>query len=171
MAQAVARYVGNSAIGVKIGSCILDVTAYDKAARLFKVVECKRVSDARRIGHTFGQTAAYMSVVAENGFGFVDALSKKLHMRFLRWMEGTNNGTEIKVEFYVALPDDACEQVDLLRSLKRQYPDVGIVRVKPDGKCRDYVKDQGKRDRELTKARAVTIKILTPHPPSKVSDG
>lgn len=167
MAEAVAYRFRRSAREIRVGSCVFDVVAYDKGTRIFKVFECKRVSDARRIGQTFGQAAAYVSIVSENGFAFVDALSRKLYMRFGRWMEGTNNGTEIKVQFYVALPDSGCENLDLLKSLKRSHPNIGIIRVKPNGNCREYIKDQRKRDYELAKARPVTIKIFAPQHANK----
>lgn len=167
MAEAVARQFPRSAREIRVGGCIFDVVAYDKGTRTFRVVECKRVSDARRIGQTFGQATAYVSVVSENGFAFVDALSKKLQMRFGRWMEGTNDGREIRVEFYVALPDAGCENVDLLKSLKQSHPDIGIIRVKSDGKSRDYVKNQGNRDYKLARAKTMRVKLLTPEPPSK----
>ena len=54
-------------------------------------------------------------------------------------MEATDNYRRIRIAFYVALTEKACKRVDLLRSMKKLLPDVGIIRVKPDGHCRHYL--------------------------------
>jgi hypothetical protein len=112
---------------------------------------------------TFGQVAAYYAVVVDQGYHFVDTFSKKVEprLRFGRLLEATE-GNQIRVEFYVALTDEACERVDLLRSVKRLLPDVGIIRVKADGRCRDHVHEHGKGDYELAHAKPMLIKILQP---------
>ena len=167
MAEAVARQLKNSAREVKVGDCIFDVVAYDKGQRLFRLVECKLGSKAASIGHAFGQVAAYYAVVVDQGYHFVDTFSKKVEprLRFGRLLEATE-GKQIRVEFYVALTDEACERVDLLRSVKRLLPDVGIIRVKADGRCRDHVHEHGKGDYELAQARPMLIKILQPTEPA-----
>jgi len=167
MAEAVARQLKNAAREVKVGDCIFDVVAYDKGQRLFRLVECKLGSKAASIGHAFGQVAAYYAVVVDQGYHFVDTLSKKVEprLRFGRLLEATE-GKQIRVEFYVALTDEACERVDLLRSVKRLLPDVGIIRVKADGRCRDHVHEHGKGDYELAQARPMLIKILQPTEPA-----
>ena len=166
-AEAVARQLKNAAREVKVGDCIFDVVAYDKGQRLFRLVECKLGSKAASIGHAFGQVAAYYAVVVDQGYHFVDTLSKKVEprLRFGRLLEATE-GKQIRVEFYVALTDEACERVDLLRSVKRLLPDVGIIRVKADGRCRDHVHEHGKGDYELAQARPMLIKILQPTEPA-----
>jgi len=167
MAEAVARQLKNAAREVKVGDCIFDVVAYDKGQRLFRLVECKLGSKAASIGHAFGQVAAYYAVVVDQGYHFVDTFSKKVEprLRFGRLLEATE-GKQIRVEFYVALTDEACERVDLLRSVKRLLPDVGIIRVKADGRCRDHVHEHGKGDYELAQARPMLIKILQPTEPA-----
>jgi hypothetical protein len=167
MAEAVARQLKNAAREVKVGDCIFDVVAYDKGQRLFRLVECKLGSKAASIGHAFGQVAAYYAVVVDQGYHFVDTFSKKVEprLRFGRLLEATE-GKQIRVEFYVALTDEACERVDLLRSVKRLLPDVGIIRVKADGRCRDHVHEHGKGDYELAQARPMLIKILQPTKPA-----
>ncbi len=160
MALAVARHLGPAAREIRVGDCKFDVIAYDKKQRLFELVECKRGSHTTTIGHAFGQVAAYYAVVADRGFEFVNALSKKLPLSFARLMEATHGARRIRVAFYVALTDKACRRVDLIRSVKRLLPSVGIIRVRPDGKCRDYVRIHGVRDYDLAKARPTTIHIL-----------
>jgi hypothetical protein len=162
MAEAVARQLKNAAREVEVGDCRFDVVAYDKKSKLFMLVECKRATDHRRVGQTFGQVGAYRGILERQGFEFVDAFSKKFQMRFGRWMEATQWAEQIRVEFYVALTDEACKDVERLRGLKQQHPDVGIIRVKPDGVCRDYIRVQGKKDDKLTRARAMTIRLWTP---------
>ncbi|MHB8655281.1 MAG: hypothetical protein ACYDA9_15530 [Terriglobia bacterium] len=162
MSRAVACHLKNSALEIKVGRSRLDVVAYSKRTRIFKVVECKKVSDTKRIGQTFGEMSAYIDLVGRHGFGFVDAFSKKVRMRFARWMEATAGGRMIHVEFYVALPDEACENFGLLKYLKDHHPDVGIIRVKSSGKCRDHIHCEGKIDLELSKGRAMTVPIEQP---------
>ncbi len=160
MAEAVAGHLRRSAREIKVRDCIFDVVAYDKEKRLFKLVECKLGSQATRVGRTFGQVAAYYAVVAARGFDLVNALSKKLPLSFARLMEATEDGRRIRVAFYVALTDKACKRVDLLRAIKRLLPSVGIIRVKPNGQCRNYIRDRKGKDFRLAEARPTTIRIL-----------
>ncbi len=162
MALAVSRHLGNSATEITVGRCRFDVVAYDKKVRLFKVVECKRVNDATRIGQTFGQVGAYRGVLEGQAFKFVDAFSKKVHMRFGRWMEATQWGLQIRVEFYVALTREACKKVELLRSIKHRLPDVGVMRVRPEGSVSTFIRDGRKKDYELAKAHPAVIRIVAP---------
>lgn len=160
MAEAVARHLRRAAREIKVGDCIFDVVAYDKHRKVFSLVECKLGSKTATMGHAFGQIAAYYAIVAERGFDLVNALSKKLPLSFRRLMEATDNGRRIQVRFYVALTDRACRRVTLIRSLKRLLPIVGIIRVKPDGKCREYLRLNGQKETKLAKARPTVIEIL-----------
>jgi hypothetical protein len=163
MSSAVAEHLRHSAREVRVADCAFDVVSYDKPRRLFRLVECKLGSKAVDIGHAFGQIAAYYSVLSENGFTFLDNFGRKMPMRFGRWMEAIEDGKHIRVEFYVALTDKACERVDLLRSIKRLLPDVGIIRLNARWRCRHNIRDeQGKRDYELAHAKPMLIKILQP---------
>ncbi len=112
----------------------------------------------------FGQLAAYSTTIAAHATDFLDAYSRKLpvRMRYLRWVEATDNFSRIKVAFHVALTEEACKRVELLRALKKLLPDVGIFRVKPDGYVRDYVRVRMNKDYKLAKARPVVIKLLRP---------
>ena len=160
MAEAVAGHLRRSAREVRVEDCIFDVVAYDKQNKLFKLVECKLGSQATNIGHAFGQVAAYYAVVTDRGFEFVNALSKKLPLSFARLMEATENARRIRVAFYVALTDEACKRVDLIRSVKLLLPNVGVIRVKPDGKCRHYIRDQGSKDYKIAEAQPTVVQIL-----------
>ena len=137
-----------------------DVVAYDKREKLFKLVECKRGSRPVNVGRAFGQLVAYYALVSARGYDFVDAFSRKVHLRYRRWAEATIGG-QVRVAFYVALTDKACKRVDLLRAIRSVLPHIGIIRVKADGHCRNYVKEEdGRKDYELAKARPQVIKIL-----------
>jgi hypothetical protein len=165
MSQAVARDLGKyAAREVKVGDCKFDVVAYNKEEKLFRLVECKKTNKASGIGHAFGQVAAYHATIATHGVQFLDAYSKKIPnpMRLTRWMEATDNYRRIRIAFSVALTEEACQRIDLLSAMKKLLPDVGIIRVKPDGRCRPYVRVGKDKDDKLTKARPVVIEILQP---------
>lgn len=166
MSQSVARTLGKyAAREVKVGDCIFDVVAYNKKDTSFRLVECKKSRSASGIGRAFGQLAAYSATIATHGREFVDAYSKKLAvpMNQGRWMEATDYHRRIRVAFYVALTENACKRVDLLRSMKKILPDVGIIRVKPDGYCRMYLRIGKQKDFEVCQARTVAVKILRHH--------
>jgi hypothetical protein len=163
MSQAVACSLGKyAAREVRVGDCIFDVAAYNKKEKLFRLVECKRSRKAAGIGHAFGQLAAYSATIATHGRDFIVAYSKKLAVPLHqgRWLEATADYRRIRVAFYVGLTDKACRRVDLLRSLKKLLPDVGIIRVKPNGYCRHYLRIGKHKDTKLAESRPVTIKIL-----------
>ncbi len=77
-------------------------------------------------------------------------------------MEATDNYRSIRIAFYIALTDRACKRADLLRSMKKLLPDVGIIRVKPDGHCRHYLRIGKDKEDKLSKPRPVVIEILRP---------
>jgi hypothetical protein len=163
MSRAVARSLGRYACHeLKVGDCIFDVVAYDKKEKLFRVVECKRSSKASRIGKTFGQLSAYRATIAARGREFLDAYSKKIPvtMRLERWMEATDYYRHFRVALYVALTERACKRFDLIRSLKELLPGVGVIRVKPNGLCRHYLRKGKLRDEGVAQARPVMVRIL-----------
>ncbi len=162
MERAVADYLGRTARQVSLEGCRFDVVAYDKKERLFTLVECKWGSKTTAVGHAFGQVAAYYALLAGRGFDFVDAVSKKLpHMRFGRWSEATHSTRYINVEFYVALKEKAClRQADVIRAVKKLLPEVGVIRVKEDGRCRNYLRNGRKKDERTAQAIPVKIKLL-----------
>lgn len=163
MSEKVARFLGRySAREVFVDGSKFDVVSYDKKENLFKLVECKLTSRSAGIGRTFGQLLVYHSTVAAKAFDFVNALSKKMPLSFHRLWVATRNGKKIKVQFYVALPHDACQRLDLIESLKRHMPHVGIIRVKAGGQCRTHLRRDGKRDTSICLARPVDIRILQP---------
>jgi hypothetical protein len=162
MSEAVARHFKNSAREVRVGNCILDVVAYDKEQKLFSVIECKLGSTVTRISETFGQIAGYQAELSARPHTFIDAFTDKpeVHLRWGRLMEATSGNRYIRVAFYVALTDEACAGIDLIRSHKQNHLNVGVIRVKEDGSCKDNLKADGRRDLELAKAIPTVITIL-----------
>lgn len=160
MQKAVEQHFKNSTREVRVGSCILDIVAYDKEERLFSIVECKLGSDITSIGHAFGQISAYYAALSGLGRDFIDRFTKKVPLRYERIMEATHDNRELRVAFYVALTDAACEKTELIRSIKRLLPGVGIIRVKPNGKCRGNLKCNGKKDPKLAEAVPMTVEIV-----------
>jgi hypothetical protein len=164
MAQAVEGHLNKrrviAAREVSLGRCRFDVVAYDKNARVFKVVECKLHSRPASVGRTFGQAITYYAFIKGHAFDFLDAASRKLPlMRYRRWDEATDGGKKIMVAVYVALTDKACRQPEFLE-LRAQYPHIGIIRVKPNGRCRNALRrPDGTADSSAAEAKPKTIKI------------
>jgi hypothetical protein len=163
MSQAVACTLGKyAAREIRVGDCIFDVVAYNKREKSFRLVECKQSRKASGIGQAFGQLAAYSATIAARGREFLIAYSKKLPvpMHQGRWMEATDDYRRISVAFYVALTEKACKRIDLLRAMKEILPDVGIIRVKPDGYCRKYLRIGKQKNFEVCQSHTMKVKIL-----------
>jgi hypothetical protein len=144
---------------IPLANARLDVVAYDKNSDIFKVVECKPTASHVTVGKTFGQVSAYLSKIQAQPDEFVDAVSEKIGMRFRRWMEVTDGGHRIRVEMYVALPHETLRDVASLRMLKKQSPEVGLIRYKKDGTCKSFVRKHQKPNHELTRSEAKLIPL------------
>jgi len=164
MSQAVARHVAKSAREIRVGNCIFDVVGYDKRETLFRIVECKMGDHATSIGHAFGQISAYYAVLSALGRAFLNGYTRKVPLRYERLMEATHDNRQLRVAFYVALTDKACKQVELIRSVKKLLPIVGIIRVKEDGRCRTWLRSDGKKDSKLAEAMPTVVEILCEGP-------
>jgi hypothetical protein len=162
MSQAIACSLGKCAAReVKVSDCIFDVVAYNKKEKLFRLVECKKTRKASGIGQAFWQLAAYSAAIATHAREFVIAYSKKaVPMHQGRWLEATDDFRHIRVAYYVGLTEKACKRVDLIRSMKKILPDVGVIRVKPDGYCRRYLRVGKVKDFKVAQPRIMEIKIL-----------
>jgi len=161
MESAVAKWLKKSSVVVArqipLAHARLDVVAYDKNRGIFKVVECKSTISHTTVGKTFGQLLTYLAKIQNQPDEFVDAVSDKMMMRFQRWMEATDGGKKIRIELFVALPQDALKNLSSLRDLRKQYPGVGIIRFKKDGTCKDFVREGGVKNHELTRAETRPI--------------
>lgn len=144
--------------------CKLDLVEYDKQKKIFKIVELKSGCNDAIVRDAFRQLARYREKIEGRAYIFLDAFTRKSPMRFGRMMEATSGGRQICVEFYVGLTDEACENVDCLRSLKREFPYIGIIRVKDNGRLKDYIKElDGTRNYELAQAQSLPF-VLTSRP-------
>ncbi len=164
MSQAVACHLPKSAREVRVGNCIFDVVGYDKKEQLFQIVECKLGDHATSIGHAFGQISAYYAVLSALGRDFLNAYTRKVPLRYERLMEATHDNRQLRVAFYVALTDEACKKIELIRSVKKLLPDVGIIRVKANGRCRAYLRCNGKKEPKLAEATPTVVEILREKP-------
>jgi len=160
MATSVGRRFKHSTRELKVAECILDVVAYDKTKRLFTLVECKLGTKPSSIGHAFGQIAAYSAILCEHGKAFLKAFTRRVPLNYERQMEATDGSRKFRVAFYVALTDNACKRIALIRSVKKLLPGVGIIRVKPDGKCRTYLRVKGQKEPTLARAAVMVIEII-----------
>ncbi|HEV2419960.1 MAG TPA: hypothetical protein VGX94_19360 [Terriglobia bacterium] len=152
--------------------CKLDIVEYDKQKKIFKIVELKSGCSNAIVRDAFKQLKRYREMLEGRTFIFLDAFTRKSPMRFGRVMEATLGGKEIRIEFYVGLTDEACENVDRLRSLKKEFPHIGIIRVKDDGKLRDYIKERdGTRNYELAKAQTVHFVLTWPPAANDLDNG
>ena len=165
MTDAVVRHLKNKGKvsvwrEVKLEGGRLDLVAYDKTAKVFKIVECKMHSSPRNAAQTFGQTAMYSSLLSKQVSKFLDAVSKrKPAMKYTRWIEATDGGKQIQVEFFVALSDKATRRPEF-RNLREKFPEIGIFRIKPNGYCRNVLKrPDGTHDSKGAKALPQTIRL------------
>lgn len=138
-----------------------DLVVYDTLSRTFRLVELKAGHTPATIRNAFQQVEKYRRIMKGRELAFLDAFTRRSPMRFSRLMEATADVTRIIVAFYVGLTDQACHtNLSLLHLLKHKYPDTGIMRVKNDGRLKNYVKGaNGKRDYDLTKARSVCFTL------------
>lgn len=162
MAKRVAKHLGNAVHDVPIGGPRLDVVSFNPNKNLFRIVECKWVKDPRRVGQTYGQVLSYYSALRGHAAEFVKSLLKKKRLAGLEGFMETTGGRKARVEFYVGLRDEACKDVNLLRTLKEFMPQIGIVRVKKNGLVRDYIRSEGKKNYRLAAAKPVELNIPKP---------
>lgn len=81
----------------------LDVLAYNKEEKCFYISEGKRSGNIASVGHAIGQLIAYMSMIQERGYEFLDQISKLEHLGLTDFANFLEN-KYIKVCFYVTLP-------------------------------------------------------------------
>jgi hypothetical protein len=153
------KYLVGSQIPL-IGKFRLDLVAYDKGNGVFRVVECKSTSDERTPEKAFGHVTTYIDAISRHVDEFVDSASRTMKMRFGRWMEATDCGRRIQVEFFVALRDGACSRMQCIRDQKTRHSDVGIIRCKENSQCKTYMKNEdGTHNLDLSKAQIKTFSL------------
>jgi hypothetical protein len=151
-----------------LGGPAFDVVGFDPLEEEFHVVECKLTSRPVGIGQTFGQIVAYKAMIYDAGEDFLDAFERKLRkdgigkVRF--WKHGVRfvDAGRIPVRFYVALRQKACERVGMLRLIKSDLQEVGIIRITNQNACRDYIRNSGVKDYEICRSDRVDVPISMP---------
>ena len=81
----------------------LDVLAYDRKEKCFHVAEGKLAGRIASVGHAVGQLIAYISMLQENGFDFLNRISKEANLYLTDFTDFLEDKS-IKVCFYIVLP-------------------------------------------------------------------
>jgi len=137
-----------------------DVIGYDSDNNTFHIVECKKSTKAAGIGHAFGQLLAYKSVLHQTGYQFLEEFLKRTSVKLtLDDIVGPVTEGKLRAKFYVGLVEEACKNVDLLRVIKESLPNVGIIRVKENNGCRNYIKIRGEKEYGLCQSKPEDIPI------------
>jgi len=100
----------------------LDVLAYDRKQKCFHVAEGKLANRVASVGHAVGQLIAYISMLQENGFDFLNRISKEANLYLTDFTSFLENKA-IKVCFYIILPDKQKEKI--LRPAKLMLNNIG----------------------------------------------
>lgn len=149
-----------------------DVVGFSPDSGEFHIVECKRSSRLVEIGKAFGQILAYKSMIYDAGVKFLNAFLGQLPRRGSRTISIYSNVAQfvrtrkVPIRFYVALREKACARPDFLRLMKRDLKSVGIIRINDYDRCKDYIRVQGEKNRELCEAARVEVPIATPPRPA-----
>lgn len=92
-----------SRVGFTFSAGELDVLAYDRRNKCFHVCEGKRSANIASVGHAIGQLVAYISMIQENGYDFLNRVSKEEHLELTDFSSFLEKKA-IKVCFYIVLP-------------------------------------------------------------------
>jgi len=139
--------------------CKFDVVGYNSTEKTFYIVECKAGRKATDIGHAFGQILAYKSVISDKGYDFLRQFNEKSRVRFEDLIQAVQE-KRLRVRFFVALRQNACKNLQLLRLMKQSLPDVGIIRVRDDGACRPFIRVEGNvKDYDICKSQVMSIPV------------
>jgi hypothetical protein len=82
----------------------LDVLAYNRRDRCFHVAEGKLAHRIASVGHAVGQLIAYISMLQESGFDFLNRISKEANLYLTDFVDFLQ-AKSIKVCFYIVLPE------------------------------------------------------------------
>ena len=133
---------------------ILDIVAYeyDKTKKVLKVVECKAAFTPRVIE----QVEKYRKIIESKPNKFVEATSRKMDMHVGRWMQATDRGHRIRVEFYVVLTDNQCN-LQRVHDLTHGRQWLGVMRFKSNGECAVHLRDKNRK--KLPIRKVIPLKI------------
>lgn len=88
----------------------LDVLAYNREQKCFHVSEGKLANRTASVGHAIGQLIAYISMLQEDGFDFLNSISKEANLHLTDFTEFLESKT-IKVCFYITLPSKQKDKI------------------------------------------------------------
>jgi len=157
---------------LNFGGPKFDVVGFSPDSGEFHIVECKKTSRLAGVGQAFGQILAYKAMILDAGEKFLNAFLRHLAKDKITRIPVYSNvalfvdAGKIPIRFYVALRDKACARPDILKLMKRDLKDVGIIRIKEHGQCRDYIRISGEKDYGLCDAARVEVPIATPPRPA-----
>jgi hypothetical protein len=92
-----------SRVGFSFSAGELDVLAYNRRNKCFHVCEGKRASNIASVGHAIGQLIAYISMIQEYGYDFLNRVSKEERLELTDFSNFLEKKA-IKVCFYIILP-------------------------------------------------------------------
>lgn len=92
-----------SRVGFNFKDGQLDVLAYDRREKCFHICEGKRAFRLASIGHAIGQVIAYYSTIQENGYDFLQRVSREEKLE-LSDFDVFLERKKIKIYFYIVLP-------------------------------------------------------------------
>jgi len=150
---------------LSLEGCKFDVVGYSKERKTFYVVECKKGSRATDIGHAFGQILTYQSVISNKGQDFCDKFIERAQEQGSRFdpkdFRALFQNRELPFRFFVALRAEACRNVPLIRLMKGNMGNVGVISVTRDGTCKDYIPtERKKRDRSIARSEPISIPVM-----------
>ena len=147
---------------LRFPGCTFDVVGFNPATEEFYVVETKLGHKPADVGHAYGQVLAYEAVIAQKGHEFIARVFNELKGRLPEWWETTSrfaNEETVRVHRYVALTDRACRNYQLINGMRGKLTNpVGVIRY--DGKCRDFLRINGRKDKDVCESEPVTIDIM-----------
>ncbi len=135
-----------SRVGFTFSGGQLDVLGYDRKNRCFHVSEGKRSSNVASLGHAIGQLIAYMTMIQEDGYDFLNRVSKGERLElsdFSIFFEKKS----IMICFYIALPRENTNK--LLNTAKMILNNLG---------------DLGSSIGIIFASKSITECVISPHP-------
>ncbi len=151
---------GNHAVAnVRLDDLQFDVLALDHSRNALVGIECIHGGQPRTLTEQFVKANSHLEAAKCGALNFRMLADKVKNKEGLPKLNA-HKPSCLQFSVSVALMDRVCKRVDLLRVLKTQFPAIGIVRVKMNGQCRDYIRDRsGKKDSALTSSNAVKISV------------
>jgi hypothetical protein len=155
------RLRGNPVIlNVKLADFQFDVLAFDQSERTFMAVECMYGGQPKTLAEFLAKAASHFAVAKKGVVQFYSLPDKGMSNKNTAWPSAAKLKPGVRFSVSVALMEKVCKRVELLRALKEQFPAVGLLRVKMNGQCREYMRDRnGNKDFALAASTSVRIRV------------